>query len=132
MGAGRADYRLLMDHRAWEMPMDFVAAIAASAEVRFASLNLINEGQLPQLARNVFVETSVTSKGGRILPTQQTLPEKIAEACSATAKVHSTLVAAAREQSRTRLAEAVELDPTILDKKLGTAALNAAWKPTPI
>lgn len=127
VAAGQASSDLLLDHRAWEKPMDFVAAING-ADAYFTSLNLINDGQLPQLPRNVFVETPAAGKAGRIIPTQQTLTPQAAEMCNSTAKIHSMLVQAERSRSRKLLTEVVELDPTILDKQRGVSALKACME----
>ena len=123
VAAGKASSDILLDHRAWEKPMDFVAAING-AQAHFTSLNLINAGQLPQLPKNVFVETSAVGKAGRIIPSPQTLTPAAAEMCRDTANIHSMLEQAERTRSRQLLTEIVELDPTILDKQRGLSTLK--------
>ena len=129
VATGAAPYRQIMGHRAWEMPMDFVAGMAQGIPVRFNSLNLANvDRQLPQLPEHVFVETAARVEQGRLIPTTHVLPDKIASLCSATAEVSHALVSAACRRSRSLLARAVELDPTILDKKRGMLAVAACMQ----
>jgi alpha-galactosidase/6-phospho-beta-glucosidase family protein len=127
IAAGETRYRL--EHRAWEMPMDFVAAIAQGESIRFNSLNLANaNGQLPQLPPQVFVETAVSAQGGHLTPSTHILPDKVAAACRATAEVTDALTNAAVHHDRKLLSRTVELDPTILDKHRATQALDACLK----
>ena len=54
-----------------------------------------------------------------------TLPAPVAALCQRTALVTDTIVRAARERSLALLHAAVELDPTILDKRAGCTAVDA-------
>ena len=114
----------LLRHPSWERPGDVIAALAYGRPQRIHSLNLINTGQIPNLPANVFVETAcdATSKG--LHPNVVELPPSVAAMCRQTAAVTDAIVRAARERSLTGLHQAVELDPTILDKRAGCEALD--------
>lgn len=125
---GRGDWKWLIAHRAWEKPMDFVAALAFGRKCEFYSLNLINRGQIPNLPEGVFVETPATCSADGPLPRTVSLPEPILRQSKNTAEVTETIVRAAKKRSRKLLRRAVELDPTIIDKKSGMDALDECLK----
>lgn len=108
----------------WERPIDVIAALAFNKSTTLHSLDIINEGQIPNLPYAVFVETPciVTSEGA--MPQTITLPEAVVSLCQRTAQVTDTIVQAALQQSRTLVHRAVELDPTVLDKVAGIRAID--------
>ncbi len=122
---GQESYAVLLDNPSWERPIDVIAALAFDKPVAIHSLNLINEGQIPNLPRSVFVETPciVTKEG--IIAQIVALPEKVLPLCQRTALVTDTIVQAALQHSRALVHRAVELDPTILDKAVGIRAIDA-------
>jgi alpha-galactosidase/6-phospho-beta-glucosidase family protein len=91
--------------------------------VTFNSLNLINDGLIGELPANVFVETmaDVDRSGpkGRLI----SLPPEVVHHNLLATKINQTLVRAATQRKVSLLNEAVELDPTILDKSRGREAL---------
>jgi alpha-galactosidase len=108
----------------WEKPVDFVAAVIRDQPVHFERLNLLNTGQIPALAENVFVESPVTVDAGGPRPETVDLPESVQEYCRPVAAQNDRIVQAAIEQSRQKVHEAVQMDPTITDKSAGIAAID--------
>ncbi len=122
--AGTEPWGWLVAHRAWEKPVDLIAAMAGGPACDMHSLNLVNNGQIPNLPHGVFVETPVRMTAQwpqpRILP----LPDPVLGYSRSAAEVTDTMVRAYRERSLSLVERTVDLDPTILDKRAGMAALN--------
>ena len=125
VGAGDASWEELQRHPSWERPVDFVAALAFGKPVSFSALDLINEGQAPDLPASAFVETPCTIADGKIQPVRLALPKAVQPYAAHTARVTDTIVQAARQRSRRLVHAAVELDPTIIDKSAGFRAIDA-------
>ncbi len=125
VGQGRQPIDVLLALLAWERPMDLIAALIGGRPAEFHSLNLVNEGQIANLPRGVFVETPCTAEAGGIHPQPVTLPPTVLALCQRTALVTDTIVRAWEQRSRAILHQAVELDPTILDKSAGMIAIDA-------
>lgn len=125
---GSVHYREALKHRAWEKPMDYVAAMTIGKEIRFGALNLPNAGQMPQMPADVIVETSASSADGKVKPTRTLMPEPIADICRTTAALHSLITRSAMNHDRSGIWRAVEMDPTITDKALGRVALEACMQ----
>lgn len=125
IGEGRAEVSRAFEPQAWEYPGDYVAAVAYAKPIQFHSLNLINDGQIPQLPRGIFVETAASSRDGRVTPDVVDLPPSLVPYCLRTAAVTDAIVQAATRKSRSMLKAAVELDPTIVDKDAGWRAVEA-------
>jgi alpha-galactosidase/6-phospho-beta-glucosidase family protein len=128
IGAGAAPWDELVAHRSWEKPVDLIAALAFGKRAEFTSLNLINGGQISSLPRNVFVETAASASPQGVVPQTVALPKELQPLCQRTAEVTDTIVRAATTRKRALLNAAVELDPTILDKAAGRAALAECMK----
>lgn len=122
---GSESFEPLLHNPSWECPVDVIAALAFDTPASLHSLDIINEGQIPNLSRSVFVETPCTITRSGIVPQTVTLPEMVLSYCQRTALVTDTIVQAALQQSRTLVHRAVELDPTILDKEAGMRAIDA-------
>jgi alpha-galactosidase len=126
---GKGGWDALLAERSWERPGDFIAARRFDRPVAaFNGLNLVNHNQLPQLPRQVFVETPATVDSSGVHPARFDLSESLLPLLRRTARLNDTIVRAARWCSQELLDEAVELDPTILDKKPGRAALDQCVK----
>jgi alpha-galactosidase len=125
VGEGRRPWDELIRSGSWEKPVDLIAAMALDRPAYFPSLNLINQGQIPDLPSQVFVETPCTADREGPKPERVLLPEPILPYCQHTAQVTDTIVRAARQRSRALLRHAVALDPTVLDKQAGIMALEA-------
>lgn len=122
---GREPVESLLTRSSWERPMDFIAGLAFGREAELHAVNFINDGIITNLIGHVFVEAPCTvTADGPSVPSAA-LPDDVLSYCERTAQVTDTIVAAARERSLALLAEAVELDPTILDKAAGRRALRA-------
>ncbi len=109
----------------WERPMDLIAAFVFGRPARFNSVNLINDGRIPNLPRNIFVETPAEADANGLRTPTLPLPEKTLPYARNAAAVTEAIVRAALERKRSRVHQAVALDPTILDKRAGIAAMDA-------
>lgn len=128
---GKAPWDDLLHGRSWEKPIDLIAAMAFDRPAAaFPSLNLRNTGHLPQLPRDIYVETTATvdRSGVRPAAAEFTLPESILPLLTRAAELNDTIVRAARWSSQDLLEDAIELDPTIVDKTAGRRALNECLK----
>lgn len=124
IATGSISWDLLLEHGAWERPIDFVAGLAYGRPVAFNSLNLNNTGQIPNLPRGIFVETpAIVTQDGEF-PREVTLPDSVLPYCLSAAEETDTIVRAARERNLDLLDRAVDLDPTILDKEAGKYCLR--------
>ncbi len=121
---GQEGYATLLDNPSWERPIDVIATLAFDKPIAVHSLNMINEGQIPNLPRSVFVETPciVTKEG--MVPQTVVLPETVLPLCQRTALVTDTIVQAALQHNRALVHRAVELDPTVLDTAAGIRAID--------
>jgi len=122
---GQEGYATLLNTPSWERPIDVITALAFDKPIAVHSLNMINEGQIPNLPRSVFVETPciVTKEG--IVPQTIMLPETVLPLCQRTALVTDTIVQAALQHNRALVHRAIELDPTVLDTTVGIRAIDA-------
>jgi alpha-galactosidase/6-phospho-beta-glucosidase family protein len=107
--------------------MDLVAALAFGKLASFDGLNLPNVSRelVPQAPAGVYVEVPASADSTGIKPRPVNVPGQVAAYVMSAAKVSDAIVAAARKRSKALLKTAVELDPTILDKSTGFAALEA-------
>jgi alpha-galactosidase len=125
VAAGSRSWDVLLEHQSWERPVDLIAALTRGTAASFHSLNLPNEGQVSSLPRGVFVETPGTASGDGIQAESVTLPDAVLSLCQRTALVTETIVRGAQRRSKTLIHDAVELDPTVLDKAAGMRAIDA-------
>ncbi|HEY3321999.1 MAG TPA: hypothetical protein VGP72_16145 [Planctomycetota bacterium] len=121
---GETGFSEFLANPSWERPIDLVAALAFDKRMEFSSLNLINDGQIPNLPANVFVETPAVASRDGIVPEKLSLPQPILEHCTRTAKVTDAIVRAALQRRCSLVHEAAQLDPTIVDKAAGIRALD--------
>jgi alpha-galactosidase len=126
VGAGERSWDVLLEHISWERPIDLIAALMHGETAQFEALNLVNDaGQIPDLPAGVFVETPCVVEGGAVMPTRVALPDSVLPLCQNVAAVTETIVRAAERRGRALLHEAVECDPTVLDKTAGREAIDA-------
>ena len=124
IGEGDAPWDALLEHEAWEKPIAFAAGIAGIRPTRLHSLNLLNRGQIPNMPPGVYVETSCLVDENGPQPETVTLPETVLPYCASAAQVTNAIVRAAHQRSRALVHEAIRLDPTVLDKDAGIAAID--------
>jgi alpha-galactosidase len=122
---GMESWQTLLNQVSWERPVDWIAARVTGKPASFRALNLVNEGQIPDLPNGVFVETPCIVSANKLLPQVTHLPESVRELTRCTAQVTDAIVRAALTRSRALLNESVELDPTIENKAAGSRALDA-------
>lgn len=125
VGRGDQPIDILLAHPAWERPFDLIGALAFGRTAEFHSLNLVNDGQIENLPRGVFVETPCSAEAGVMYPQKVVLPPTVRALCMRTALVTDTIVQAWQHRSRAILHQAIELDPTVIDKAGGIAAIDA-------
>ena len=100
-------------------------AVSGGRAATFHSLNLINAGQLPDLPAGVFVETPTVVDSQGAHPRRLRLPEPVVRLNRPQAEINDLIVQGALTSQMARLDEALELDPTVLDKAAGQQALRA-------
>ena len=122
---GSGSWEPLIAHRTWEKPVDFAVAVSGGRAAGFHSLNLVNAGQLPDLPDGVFVETPVVVDHKGVHPRRLRLPEPVARLSWPQAEINDLIVRAALTGQTGLLDEALELDPTVLDKAAARRALQA-------
>jgi len=121
---GRIHWRELVQHPSWERIADLIGAMAFNQPAEFVALNLINQGQLPQLPPEVVVETPAHADASGIHPVNLPLPEAVLPITRRAADVSHAIVRAALDRDRTALWQAVEMDPTIRDKASARRAVE--------
>jgi alpha-galactosidase/6-phospho-beta-glucosidase family protein len=122
---GRRDTSGVTSRSCWERPIDLVAAVGYGKKGFLHALDLVNDrGQIPQLPRQVFVETPCDLMADGPAPRTIVLPESVLPYAQSAAAVTEAIVQAARHRSRKLLRQAVELDPTIVNKSAGWAAMQ--------
>ena len=109
----------------WERPMDLIAALALGRKAQFNSVNLVNDAQIPSLPRGVFVESPGEADAKGLRTPTLPLPDSTLPYALSAAAVTDTIVRAALTRSRALVRRAVELDPTVIDKRTGIAAMDA-------
>lgn len=128
IASGQADWRGVITGTCWEKPIDIVAAMCFGRPGYAHSLSLVNECAITNLPRHIFAETPcrLTANGPDPIPC--TLPQSVLPLVAQAAQVADTIVRAARQRSRKLVHEAVELDPTIIDKPAGHRAIDACMQ----
>ena len=122
--AGRKPFAALDEHPSWEHPVAVIEALSGGPEVDIITLNLPNTGQIPQLPMGAVVETPVHVSAAGLVPMQLDLPEAVAHHNRLAVEITERIVTYALDDDLNSLEQAVELDPTILDKKAGLAAVK--------
>jgi alpha-galactosidase len=122
---GSGPWKPLLTHRAWEKPVDFAVAVNGGKKVKFHSLNLVNDGQLPDLPNGIFVETPTVVDADGPHPSHLLLPESVAKMSVLQAKINDIIVRASLTDDFSLLDEAIDLDLTVTDKQAGRRALKA-------
>lgn len=116
-----------LPHEAWERPVDLIAGVTSTVPAALHSLNVPNLGGrvVVGLPAEVYVETAAVVDDAGVHPEPVRLPDAVLPLARRAAAVTAAIVAAARTRRRALLREAVNLDPTIRDKRAGWAAIEA-------
>ena len=126
VAAGRESWRRVREYAgSWEKPVRLIAALEGRREARFDALDLVNDGQIPNLPMGVFVETPCRVSEAGIAAECVSLPEPVLPYAEQTARVTDLVVKAATDKRLGSLRQAVDADPTILDKNAGLEAVLA-------
>lgn len=124
--AARGDLPIetVTDVTSWEKPVDMIAALLGAADAEFDAINLVNQGQVPQLPSGVFVETpsAVTAEG--VAPETLDLPQATLEYLIPAARQHDAIVKACLARNRDALLDCLTAEPTVTDVDACRAALK--------
>lgn len=121
----KTPWSALMDCDPWEKPVNLIASMYTGKTSSFHALNLINRGQIASLPSNIFVETPAVGTRLGPMPEKVELPQPILPYCHSAAQLTQTIVQAAGQRRRDLLHQAIDLDPTIIDKSAALTALDA-------
>lgn len=124
IAAGKADWRLALEHRSWERPVDVAMALYSKTDAHFDMLNIPNHGSIPQLPEGRIVEIPARAGGGKLegIPVPP-LPDKLAAVCNQISDVIELTAQAAVEGNLDLLRQIIDIDVAIGDKPTAHAAL---------
>jgi alpha-galactosidase len=126
VGKGESKFHELLEQVAWEKPGQFIASFTGAAKPTSLVLNLVNDqNQISNLPSHCVVETNVMVEQNVLKAEKVTLPSEVLPITSRTAKVTELIVKASQSKSLSKVHDAIELDPTVLDKSKGIAAIDA-------
>lgn len=120
----QSGYEPLFVQKSWERPFALIEALQQLEKPETYVLNLVNQGQVPTLPRGVFVETPCKVSRAGLEPQLSPLPEAVAPLTTRTAQVHDLVVQGIMTRNKAPLYRALELDPTVTDKKACIRALG--------
>lgn len=126
MGTGRRPWQDLIAHGSWEHPVDIAVAVRTGGNAAMPIVNMPNRGGcLPGLPEERVVEIPVEVKAGvlRGLPVKP-LPAKLTTLLNAISDVHELAATAAATGDRAAARRAIEIDPAVVNKSAGLAALE--------
>ena len=96
-----------------ELAIPIMESLACGKQQRLAAGNVPNRGWIPNLPDHIVVEVPATSDGAGLHPKQmQPLPEPIAAIIRLQGSINKLLVEAFAEESKSKLVQAVLLEPT--------------------
>ena len=108
-----------------EVSMDIIEAIITKQRNEVTSVNMMNNGLVPNLPENMVIEVSAYADGEGIHGKQmKPLPEAIAAMIRTQASIHQLVIDAYVEKSRNKLLQAVLLDPTMSSYYNAVNAVN--------
>lgn len=97
-----------------ELAIPIIESIACSEQRRLDAINVPNRGFIPNLPDRMVVEVPATSDAAGLHPKpMQPLPEAIAAMIRLQASINRLLVEAFAQQSKSKLLQAVLLEPTV-------------------
>lgn len=112
-----------------EYGVTIIEAIAFNIETRIPSLNMLNKGQLPGVMMDMCVEGPVLVNGnGFKLLDCKPLPSAFVAMINTQGAIANLLIEAYTEKSRTKLLQAVVLDPTVGSYNNSVAMINELFK----
>jgi alpha-galactosidase/6-phospho-beta-glucosidase family protein len=97
-----------------ELAIPIMESIACGKQRRLDAINIPNRGWIPNLPDEMVVEVPATSDGAGLHPKRmQPLPEPIAAMIRLQGSINKLLVEAFAEESKSKLLQAVLLEPTV-------------------
>lgn len=124
IAAGTRPWQALLGHPSWEKPIAVIDAMTGGPEAAVHAVNLPNAGQIEALRRGAIVETAARATSRGIVPVETSLPESVVSYLRSATAVTDAIVAAALGRSRRWLHEAIDLDPSIVDKLAARRAIE--------
>ncbi|MFC1474863.1 hypothetical protein ACFLQK_02350 [bacterium] len=92
--------------------IDIIEALETKKSAHFEAVNVPNEGYIPYLPKEVFVEVPARAKNGELLPeTMPPLPEPIDRWSQLQAQIHNLTVDAVLNRDSSLALEAFSIDP---------------------
>ncbi|MCU0316143.1 MAG: hypothetical protein MUC92_06085 [Fimbriimonadaceae bacterium] len=122
---GQEQVESLIEPRAWEPIAQVSLALAGQLDLPLEAVNLVNEGQIPELPKGIFVETSGVVTSGHLSPDEFHLPKEVLPDAQRTAEIHRLIALGFLTKAKRPLRQAIELDPTVTDKGVALRALDA-------
>lgn len=112
-----------------EYGVPIIEAIAFNKPIRVGAVNVMNEGYAPNLPNGMVVEIPAIVDGNGIHP-QKTgrIPTAIASMIATQGAISELLYEAYMEKSRSRLLQAVMLDPTVSSYHSAVAMINEMFE----
>jgi len=108
-----------------EVSLDIIEAIVTGKRAEIVSVNMMNNGLVPNLPADMVIEISSYADANGIHGRQmQPLPEAIAAMIRTQASIHQLIIDAYTEESRNKLLQAVLLDPTVSTYYNAVCAIN--------
>lgn len=100
--------------RSGEVEVDIIEAIALGRKRKIAAVNVANRGAIPNLPDDMVVEVPAWCDGRGVQAARMpSLPEPIAAMLRTQASIHRLTVEAYAERSKTKLLQAILLDPAV-------------------
>jgi alpha-galactosidase len=109
-------------HHSWERPGDYVSAVVRNKPTYFDFLNVMNDGYIDGLARDMVVQVPATVDGSGIRPHKAAIPEGVLRLLVPAAEASHWAVEAAVHADMKAAHRAIDADPAIADKSAARAA----------
>lgn len=93
-------------------PMHLALALLGGKDLDMPGVARVNRGEIPQLSPAAIIESTLTLRGGDIIPHKYELPAALADLCMDIDET-SRLAAQAASGDRSALRECIELDPAM-------------------
>ena len=109
-------------HHSWERPGDYISAVVRNRPARFDFLNVMNDGFIDGLPRDMVVQVPATVDGNGVHPLKVAVPESVLRLLVPAAEASHWAVEAAVHSDLKAAHQAVDADPAITGKSGARAA----------
>lgn len=108
-----------------ELAIPIIEWVACGVERDLPAVNLPNQGAIPGLPDDMVVEVAARVEDGRLVPIPiEPLPEAVFAMIRLQGSIHKLLVEAYAEESKTKLLQAILLDPVVDSHNRAVAMLD--------